>query len=145
VWQGSVNGGTPLLLASNQQAPAAIVVDENNVYWTNLGKLGASLFPATNSGSVVYVPIGGGTVVTVAASQPIPIGLAVNGGNIYWTLYGLSVPGQVVRAPISGGSPVPLVSGLDDPFSLTMTPTTLYWTNTPSSNGDGTILSFALP
>jgi hypothetical protein len=145
VWQGSVNGGTPILLASNQTAPAAIVVDAKNVYWTNLGKLGASLFPATDSGSVVYVPIGGGSVVTVATAQPIPIGLVVSGGVIYWTLYGLSVPGQVMSAPVGGGAPVPLVGGLNDPFSLTLTGSTLYWTNTPSSNGGGTIFSYALP
>jgi hypothetical protein len=145
VWQGSVNGGTPLLLASNQEAPAAIVVDAHNVYWTNLGKLGASLFPAVNSGSVVYVPIGGGTLVTVATTQAIPLSLVVNGGTIYWTVYGLSVPGQVVSAPVAGGPLVPLAGGLDDPFSMTLAGSTLYWTNTPSSNGNGAILSLPLP
>jgi hypothetical protein len=142
VWQGSVSGGTPLLLASNQQAPAAIVVDSHNVYWTNLGKLGASLFPATNSGSVVQVPIGGGPLVTVATSQAIPVGLAVSGGMVYWTVYGLSAPGQVMSAPSGGGTSIPLVGGLNDPFSLTLSGNTLYWTNTPSSNGSGTILSY---
>ncbi|HTQ46682.1 MAG TPA: hypothetical protein VMI75_28205 [Polyangiaceae bacterium] len=145
VWQGSVNGGTPIMLASNQMAPAVVVVDSKNVYWTNLGKLGASLFPATNSGSVVQVPIGGGTVVTVAASEPIPISLVVSGGQIYWTRYGLSVPGEIVMAPVGGGAITPLVGGLNDPFSLAMSGSTLYWTNTPSSNGGGTILSYKLP
>jgi hypothetical protein len=142
VLQGSVNGGAVITLATSQNAPGTITFDAHNVYWTNLGRLGASLLPATNSGSIVQAPIGGGTVVTVAAGQAIPISLAVANGKIYWTEYGLSEPGLVVTAPIGGGTVVPLVGGLRNPFSMTLSGTTLYWTNTPSSNGGGTILSF---
>jgi hypothetical protein len=145
IWQGSVDGGTPIMLASNQQAPSCIVVDSQNVYWNNLGKLGADLFPATNSGSIMQVKIGGGTVITVAGFQAIPTGLAVGNGSIYWTDYGLSVPGVLMSIPIGGTTPVPLVTGLNDPFSLTVSGKTLYWTNTPSSNGHGTIMTFTPP
>jgi hypothetical protein len=142
VWQGSVNGGTPKLLASNQPAPGTIAIDANNVYWTNLGKLGADLFPATNSGSVVQVPIGGGKVTTLASSQPIPVSVGVANGNVYATLYGLSVPGVISSEPIGGGKVTNIATGLNDCFELTTAGTTVYWSNTPSSNGMGTILAF---
>jgi len=143
IMQAPVDGtGTPKVLASSQNAPGCIVVDANNVYWTNLGKLGADLLPATKSGSVVQVPIGGGTVVTLAPSQAIPVGIVVSNGVVYWTDYGLSEPGVVLSVPVGGGTIVPLVDGLNNPFSLTLGGKTLYWTNTPSSNGGGKILSF---
>jgi hypothetical protein len=145
MWQGSVDGGTPQLLASNQPAPGAMAIDTNNVYWTNLGRLGADLFPATNSGSVMQVPIGGGKVTTLASSVPIPVGIGVANGRVYWTVYGLSVPGLVVSVPVGGGTPVTEATGLNDPFELTVSGNTAYWSNTPSSNGMGAILALTMP
>jgi hypothetical protein len=140
-----VNGGAqPVMLASSQAAPGCIVYDSGNVYWTNLGRLGSDLFPAINSGAVMQVATGGqAQTITIAPSQAIPSGLAVANGNVYWAVYGLSVPGLIVQAPSGGGLATPLVGGLNNPFSLTYGNNALYWTNTPSSNGSGTILSLS--
>ncbi len=143
IMQGSVKGGTPLTLASNLSATACLAVDANNVYWTNIGQLGGDNLPAPNTGAVMQVPIGGGTVVTLASAQPIPLGIAVTGGMVYWTQYALSAPGLIMSVPAGGGTVVPLVAGLPDPFSMTVAGDTLYWSNSPSALGQGTILSLS--
>ena len=141
--QGSVKGGTPLVLASNLSATASIAVDANNVYWTNIGQLGGDNLPAPNTGAVMQVPIGGGKVTTLAGAQPIPLGIAVAAGTVYWTQYALSAPGLIMSVPVGGGTVVPLVAGLADPFSITISGSTLYWSNSPSALGQGTILSIS--
>jgi hypothetical protein len=141
--QGPVTGGTPMVLASNLSAPASIAIDANNVYWTCVGQLGSDNLPAPNTGSVMQVPIGGGTVITLASAQPIPLGIAVSGGTVYWTQYALSAPGLILSVPAGGGTVVPLVAGLPDPFSITVSGNTLYWSNSPSATGQGTILSLS--
>jgi hypothetical protein len=141
--QGPVSGGTPKILASNLSAPSTMTIDAQNVYWGNLGALGGDNLPSPETGAVMQVPIGGGTVTTLASAQAIPIGIAVSGGTVYWAQYGFSVPGLIMSARSGGGSVVPLVAGLDDPFAVTISGNTIYWTNTPSSNGSGTILSLS--
>ena len=64
-------------MASEQSAPAAVVVDSQNVYWTNYGKSSAD-------GSVVEVALTGGAPVTLASGQPSPGGIAVDATSVYW-------------------------------------------------------------
>ncbi len=129
LFQGDVDGGAPMVLASNLSAPASIVHDAANVYWTNLGRLGGNNLPALNSGSVMMVPIGGGTVTTIADQQAVPVSLAVSNGVVYWTEYGLNSPGLLMSAPTDGGVVVPLMSGLLDPYGVTLSGNTLYFTS----------------
>jgi len=139
VWQGSVNGGTPKMLASNQPAPSGIAVDGQNVYWSNLGFLGTDNFPQPNTGSVMQVPIGGGTLTTIASAQAVPVCIIADRGKIYWSQYGLSAPGLIMSSTPGGGVVIPLAAGLDDPAALATSATTLYWTNANSSPTNGTI------
>jgi hypothetical protein len=127
VMQGSVNGGTPITLASKLSAPACLAIDSKYVYWTNLGKMGGNNLPALNTGSVMQVPIGGGTVVTLASQESVPVSIALANGIVYWTEYGLGSLGLVLSVPSGGGTVVPLVAGLRNPYSLALSPTTLYW------------------
>ena len=129
IQKGSVNGGTAVTLAKNLAAPACIAIDTQNVYWTNLGKLGGDNLPALNSGSVMQVPIAGGSVITLASQESVPVGIAVAGNTVYWTEYGLGSPGLVVSAPKGGGTLVPLVANLRNPYSLVLSGNTMYWSN----------------
>ena len=140
LWQGPIGGGTtPTMLASSLAGPSTLALDSTTVYWVDLGPLGTDNFPALNSGSVLKVPIGGGTVTTIASAQSVPFSIIVANGTVYWTEYGLSAPGLVVSAPTAGGSLTPLVSGLDDPSALAISGSTIYWTNANSSANAGFI------
>jgi len=143
VWQGSVNGGSPVRLAANQPGPYCVAVDANNVYWTDLGPLGGDNLPKPSTGLVQQVRIGGGTAITLATTQAVPISILVVGSTVFWTEYGLSSPGLVMSAPVGGGTVVPLVAGLNDPFELTYSGNTLYWTNADSSATYGSIMSLS--
>jgi hypothetical protein len=144
LWQGSVDGtATALKLASSQSAPSAIAIDSQNVYWVNLGPLGADNFPALNSGSVMKVPIGGGTATAIANAQAVPVSILVSGGTVYWSEYGLSAPGLIMSASTSTSAITPLVDGLNDPAALALSNGTLYWTIANSSPTNGAIMSLS--
>ena len=66
-----VKGG--VILASNQNGPRDIVVDETNVFWTN-----------QNGGTVMKVALAGGIPVTLASGQTYPQGIAIDSTNVYW-------------------------------------------------------------
>jgi sugar lactone lactonase YvrE len=75
VGQAPLDGGTASTLAPAND-PGGIAVDSANVYWTN-----------NNSGTVMKIPVGGGTAVTVAANQSGPLGVAVDATSVFWTNY----------------------------------------------------------
>jgi hypothetical protein len=86
-----VGGGAATTLASGQPHPFGIALDGANVYWTNMGSSGRAqgtgvpgLAPPTNDGAVMKVPLGGGTVTTLASCQSIPMGIAVDATSVYW-------------------------------------------------------------
>ncbi|MGB7809826.1 MAG: hypothetical protein WBP56_01705 [Polyangia bacterium] len=67
----------PTTLASGQNNPHGVAIDAANIYWT-----------ANYTGTVVKVPIGGGTPTTLASGQNNPARIAVDATSVYWTNYG---------------------------------------------------------
>ena len=59
--------------------PINIAVDAAFVYWTNSAR------GVANAGTVMKVPIGGGTPITLACAQTQPWGIAVDATSVYWT------------------------------------------------------------
>jgi hypothetical protein len=131
-----LTGGAATTLASvNNADPWGIVVDATSVYWVN----DEASVPGSNSsehgkGSVMKVPLGGGTPTTLASGLTFPAGIAVDATNVYWTTAGDSIEtaSHIMKAPLSGGTATTLVSGLNMTnlyTSIAVDATNVYWTN----------------
>jgi hypothetical protein len=112
-------GGEPRVLASDQDVPLRVVIDDTKAYWTNWGSCGNCM-----SGSVMSVALSGGPPTTIASKQDHPNGIALDRVNVYWVTAG----GTVMQAPVVGGAPNALASGLMNPFFVTVDESTVYWT-----------------
>jgi Cys-rich repeat protein len=64
-------------------------------------------------------------VLTLAASQDTPYGLAVNGSDVYWT--NCADRGAVMTIPRDGGAPRALVTDRWRPTELIADPSNVYW------------------
>jgi cysteine-rich repeat protein len=109
---GTGGSGTLTTLASGQSYPISIAVDATSVYWTNSG-----------SGTVMKVPISGGTPIVLASSQSYPLSIVVDATNAYW-----ASSGTVMKVPILGGTPTALASGQSGLFGVAVDATSVYWT-----------------
>jgi hypothetical protein len=89
VMQADSGGANPVQLAGGQDGSNGIATDGTNVYWTT---------NATNPAPVLQVPVGGGTIVTLATAPP-GNSIAVNSTTVFWT-----VSGAVLSVPIGGGT-----------------------------------------
>jgi hypothetical protein len=73
----------------------------------------------TETWSIERVPEGGGSVERLAANVSPPGGLAVDGGNVYWTD---SAGGRLLTMPVSaassGAAPTVIASNLKNPSSV---------------------------
>jgi hypothetical protein len=122
---GESTGATPVTLASGQDGPGAIVVDATNVYWVNNAFDKPGTDGGTPGGSVVTVPIAGGTPTSLATMQAEPYGIAIDTVNVYWCDF---YTGAVVASQKTGaGTVVTLVSNEFAPESLVLASGSLYW------------------
>jgi hypothetical protein len=123
VMKVALGGGKPTTIASRQNSPMAIAVDDNNVYWT------------TQSGTVMKAPLAGGPPAALASGQGNLAGIAVDATNVYWT-----GTGSIMKVPIDGGRPVTLASRQSAPYGIAVDANSVYWTD----NGAGTVMKVPL-
>lgn len=112
-----------ITLASGLSKPHRLVVDGSSVYFT-----------ASNDGTVMKVPLGGGASTTLASGQNNPVGIAVDSTNVYWA--NQSSSGTINRVPIGGGAVSPIVTGQPNPVGLAVDGSSLYWTTSGSGSGE---------
>jgi hypothetical protein len=84
IWKEPSAGGTQTKLASNLTSPVYIDTDGVSVYWSD-----------QNDGAIYRVPVGGGTVVTIAKGAGIGQ-LTVDATYVYYTN---TTNAQILRAP----------------------------------------------
>ncbi|WP_437736045.1 DUF5050 domain-containing protein [Sorangium sp. So ce1335] len=94
-----LDGGEPVVLASDAGIAEHIAQDEEHIYWTG----GA----ATNK--VYKVAKASGEVTVIAENEAEPAGIAVDAEFVYWANVG---DGGVFKAPIAGGQKTLVYQGV---------------------------------
>jgi hypothetical protein len=128
------------VLASAQDRPAILALDDEAVYWSSQGTFREA------GGSVNRVPKDGGPPTVIASEQAITLGIAVDATSVYWTNLGLTPgSGAVMRAPKLGGPAVTLAEGQPTPFPIVIDGDWLYWVNQgdPPDFTEGVIMRVA--
>jgi hypothetical protein len=158
VLYGSIDGGSPLTIASGQLQPDAIAVDPTNVYWTNTGEFNpmGQGGPVPSTGSAAYAPLNGGMPVTVSTGEDWPTAVVSDTSFVYWLDTGSTQNnGSINGAPLAGGPPQLLVySGINSwglaaqftglgpgPMKPPVT-TKLFWTDLGTTATNGSVNEF---
>ena len=133
-WVGSsrivkipLDGGTSSTLVGT--GAGGIAVDASFLYWT--------YWTNSSDGTVMKVPLGGGTPVTVATGQSRPGAIALDATNIYWANYN-----AVMNMPIASGKASKLadVDPNGGPFLLAIDNANLFY----AAESTGTVVRVPL-
>ncbi len=126
------------VLASGRSNPGPIALDETTVYFIDL-----SYQTQIDDGLVLAMPLGGGSIRTLASRQRSLSTLATDGTYVYWTTgtpcLGC-VDGEVKRVLRNGGSSVEVLASAQNlPSSVLVANGYVYWTNQGRVSGSGTL------
>jgi hypothetical protein len=117
---GTVTTITTIATGASFTTPFSIVVDANNVYWTN-----------TAGGTINKAVKTSGAPTAIATSLSSPQFIAVDATSVYWTESGTGPgTGTVSKVLIGGGAVTILAPGLNSPMGIAVDGTSVYWTET---------------
>jgi hypothetical protein len=132
---GACSGGTcqAMTLVSGLTDVYRMVVDADNVYWTE-----------PNAERVSMCPLAGcGTSPTVLATGQYDCrGIAIDATTVYWTDYGGGATDDVMSCAIGGcgNTPVPVATNQVGPLDVALQGTNIFWTDYNSSSVQGCAL-----
>jgi hypothetical protein len=118
-------GTTVQLVGGFDFIPLSVAVDPNWVYWTDLG---------TNQVLRCALSGCGDNPMIFANGQKGASGLALYGGNVYWT-QGIDDGGVLVCPAAGCAAPTTIAHGQANPVAVAVDDSGAYWTNT----NDGTV------
>jgi hypothetical protein len=116
-------GGAATTFESGQISPDFLAADANNLYWTT-------------QGSLVRLPLDGGTLVTITSGQTFSY-VAMDTTSFYW-----STGSQIEEVPLTGVEASATVlytfatragEADEDPYGLAVSGNSLYWIGTSQS------------
>ncbi len=113
VYKLPITGGTRMDLAPAGEV-RDMATDGVNVYWLS-------------SSSVLSVPAGGGTPVTLAPGGSNPGSIATDGTSVYWSNWSNLTGSRVSKVPVGGGSPTVLAQSDDVEEGMVIDATHAYW------------------
>src|SRR5262249_36055869 len=104
------------------RSPNGIAVNGQAIYFVNDG-----------GGTVMRMPLTGGTPTAIASAQQGPTSIALDSTYAYWTNHD---DGTLMYAPLLGnGGPIPLVSGQTNITGIALDANYVYFTTHQSTNG----------
>jgi hypothetical protein len=142
--EGSSGQCPVLTLKSGLDFPNTVVLDATSVYWVNSGT------PANkyHDGSLMKMPLNGGSVTVLASNQDTPKGLAINATHVYWTTENRDANrvGTIRSIPLDGGTVTVLASDQASPQTIALDNQSIYWTNagTPTTYTDGSLVKMPI-
>jgi hypothetical protein len=110
----------PVVLATNQDHPGDIVVDDAGVYWVDEGDGGPN-------GSVM-VEYEAGVPVTLVSGEQFPLEVGVDGYDIYWTARQSGLVERVAKGCTPPCTPEVVATGQGHPWGLSLDATSVWWT-----------------
>ena len=128
--------GGAVQVLSQSEAPAAIAIDQANVYWID---------KASSAATLRKVPLAGGTGQQLATGIWAS-SIAVDASYVYASVddSGGSGTGSIVKVPVAGGAAVTLAPAQLNNGPLAIDSTYVYWANlgdgTERHNTDGSVM-----
>ena len=104
-------------LAEQLNGPETMAVDGTHVYWTDPGPSSSTSVPTP--GTILRVPLAGGTPENLAGNTIGPFGIAVDDTNVYWVEQFTATSlngGRVLTIPKAGATPTVVAADQLEPF-----------------------------
>ena len=127
----------PVTLATSPVYIQGVAISSTDVYWTDT--MSGAMQPA---GTIMMVPIDGGTPTTLVSGQDYPVELVADNTRIYWPAGG-SILSKVLGV---GGAITTIASGQNSPATIAVDSNNAYWSDYlgPDGGAGGTVMQASL-